>query len=176
MRTLSQYRTIVLSIPRVVLVPGCNETHRGRGLCHKHYMMWREVGRMVARRGSLRCASGSASFRSTASLSSCRPKSWSPRRSRGQDRPRRLNLGLQLTGSAPFSSNRRLDVDVTATAPTHQRFDAPVRTFGTRPGLPVLGLHELGAGRLEVLLAVLVDAVLAPLRVDTTSSDRRGSS
>ena len=38
---LSQYHPIrLVDPPASCVVPGCTATHRGRGLCHKHYMMW----------------------------------------------------------------------------------------------------------------------------------------
>jgi hypothetical protein len=38
---LSQYHPIrLVDPPSTCVVPGCGELHRGRGLCHKHYMMW----------------------------------------------------------------------------------------------------------------------------------------
>ena len=38
---LSRYHPIrLVDPPASCVVPGCDEQHRGRGLCHKHYMMW----------------------------------------------------------------------------------------------------------------------------------------
>lgn len=38
---LSSYRPVQLvSPPGTCVVPDCDRPHRGRGLCHKHYMMW----------------------------------------------------------------------------------------------------------------------------------------
>jgi hypothetical protein len=38
---LSQYHPIrLVNPPKTCVVPSCLEPHRGRGLCHKHYMMW----------------------------------------------------------------------------------------------------------------------------------------
>jgi len=38
---LSQYHPIrLIDPPLSCVVPGCSAPHRGRGLCHKHYMMW----------------------------------------------------------------------------------------------------------------------------------------
>lgn len=54
---LAQYHPIrLVDPPPSCVVPGCGERHRGRGLCHKHYMMWsrdRAMGR-VARIAPLR--------------------------------------------------------------------------------------------------------------------------
>jgi hypothetical protein len=38
---LSRYNPIrLIDPPAFCVVPGCSAAHRGRGLCHKHYMMW----------------------------------------------------------------------------------------------------------------------------------------
>jgi hypothetical protein len=46
---LAAYRPIRLAqAPRYCVIPGCERPHRGRGLCHKHYMKWdrdRKAGR-----------------------------------------------------------------------------------------------------------------------------------
>lgn len=44
---LATYDPIRLSVaPEHCIVPGCRKPHRGRGLCHKHYMSWsRDVAR-----------------------------------------------------------------------------------------------------------------------------------
>lgn len=53
---LAEYHPIrLVDPPALCVVPGCDEPHRGRGLCHKHYMMWSRDKAKVARRGSLRC-------------------------------------------------------------------------------------------------------------------------
>jgi hypothetical protein len=38
---LAKYHPVYLvDPPASCVVPGCSDPHRGRGLCHKHYMMW----------------------------------------------------------------------------------------------------------------------------------------
>lgn len=38
---LAHYHPVrLVDPPDSCVVPGCGEPHRGRGLCHKHYMMW----------------------------------------------------------------------------------------------------------------------------------------
>jgi hypothetical protein len=38
---LAQYHPIrLVDPPDSCVVPGCSQPHRGRGLCHKHYMTW----------------------------------------------------------------------------------------------------------------------------------------
>ena len=38
---LAAYQPIrLVDPPRTCVVPGCSAPHRGRGLCHKHYMTW----------------------------------------------------------------------------------------------------------------------------------------
>lgn len=38
---LAAYHPIrLVDPPASCVVPGCRKPHRGRGLCHKHYMMW----------------------------------------------------------------------------------------------------------------------------------------
>jgi hypothetical protein len=40
-RALGSYRPIrLVSPPATCIVANCSQPHRGRGLCHKHYMMW----------------------------------------------------------------------------------------------------------------------------------------
>jgi hypothetical protein len=40
-KALAEYHPIrLIDPPALCVVPGCDEPHRGRGLCHKHYMMW----------------------------------------------------------------------------------------------------------------------------------------
>jgi hypothetical protein len=40
-KALASYRPIQLTpAPTTCIVPDCDEPHRGRGLCHKHYMSW----------------------------------------------------------------------------------------------------------------------------------------
>jgi hypothetical protein len=40
-RALTEYRPIRLTTaPARCVVPGCDEPHRSRGLCHRHYMSW----------------------------------------------------------------------------------------------------------------------------------------
>lgn len=44
---LAKYRPIrLIDAPTTCMVPECLQTHRSRGLCHKHYMSWsRDVAR-----------------------------------------------------------------------------------------------------------------------------------
>jgi hypothetical protein len=46
-KALAEFRPIQLEhAPKHCVGPGCDKTHRGRGLCHKHYMSWsRDVAR-----------------------------------------------------------------------------------------------------------------------------------
>jgi hypothetical protein len=40
-KALAAYHPIrLVDAPATCVVPGCHDPHRGRGLCHKHYMMW----------------------------------------------------------------------------------------------------------------------------------------
>jgi hypothetical protein len=40
-KALKSYRPIQLTpAPEHCVVAGCESPHRGRGLCHKHYMSW----------------------------------------------------------------------------------------------------------------------------------------
>jgi len=47
---LAAYKPIrLIDPPEVCVVPGCDNRHESRGLCHKHYMMWsrdRAAGRV----------------------------------------------------------------------------------------------------------------------------------
>jgi hypothetical protein len=56
-RALAAYRPVhLVSPPATCIVERCDQPHRGRGLCHKHYMMWsrdRAKGR-IARIAPLR--------------------------------------------------------------------------------------------------------------------------
>jgi len=56
-RALAAYRPVhLVSPPATCIVERCDQPHRGRGLCHKHYMMWsRDVAKgRVARITPLR--------------------------------------------------------------------------------------------------------------------------